>query len=114
MSALDVTCDGCGGALVADGRPVAPVPASASGCGCAVRSAVASQREAVERIARAGRLPADAIARIASDVYEVPRDALLPRPLPCGCALDAARECPHDDDRTQDDIECAVMDRETE
>jgi hypothetical protein len=37
-----------------------------------------------------------------------------PRPLPCGCALDAARECPHDDDRTQDDYECAVMDRETE
>jgi hypothetical protein len=34
--------------------------------------------------------------------------------LPCGCALDAARECPHDDDRTQDDYECAVLDRETE
>lgn len=37
-----------------------------------------------------------------------------PRPLPCGCALDAARECPHDDEMSRDDYECAVMDRETE
>jgi len=77
--ARNVTCDGCGGTLVADGRPVAPVPASASGCGCAVRAAVASQRAAVERVARAGRLPADAIARIAGGVYDVPRDVLPPR-----------------------------------
>jgi len=34
--------------------------------------------------------------------------------LPCGCALDAARECPHDDDRTQEDIDSAALDRETE
>jgi hypothetical protein len=34
--------------------------------------------------------------------------------LPCGCALDAARECPHDDEMSRDDYECAVMDRETE
>jgi len=114
VSALDVTCDGCGGARVADGRPVAPVPASASGCACALRSAVAAQRAAVERVAVAGRLPADAIARIASGVYEVPRDALPPSALPCGCALDAARDCPHDDDRTQDDRDSAALDRETE
>jgi hypothetical protein len=37
-----------------------------------------------------------------------------PDALPCGCALDAARECPHDDDRTQDDRDSAVLDRETE
>jgi hypothetical protein len=37
-----------------------------------------------------------------------------PRPLPCGCALDAALEYPHDDDRTQDDRDNARLDRETE
>ena len=115
MSARNVTCDGCGGALVADGRPVAPAPASASGCGCAVRAAVASQRAAVERVARAGRLPADAIARIAGGVYDVPRDALPPRgALLCGCSYDNARRCPHDGGRTRDDNDNAVLDRETE
>jgi hypothetical protein len=41
-------------------------------------------------------------------------DAVSADALPCGCALDAARECPHDDDRTQDDRDSAVLDRETE
>lgn len=36
-----------------------------------------------------------------------------PDALPCGCALDDARDCPHDD-RTQDDIDNAALDRETE
>jgi hypothetical protein len=34
--------------------------------------------------------------------------------LPCGCALDAAHKCPHDDDRTQYDRDNAALDRETE
>ena len=114
MIARNVTCDGCGGALVADGRPVAPVPASASGCGCAVRAAVASQRAAVERVARAGRLPADVVARIVSGVYEVPRDVLPPSALLCGCSYDNARRCPHDGGRTRDDHDNAALDRETE
>lgn len=37
-----------------------------------------------------------------------------PDALPCGCALDDARDCPHDDDRTQDDRDNAALDRETE
>ena len=115
MSAgIVVTCDGCGGALVADGRPVAPVPTSASGCGCAVRAAVASQRAAVERVARAGRLPADVVARIVSGIYEVPRDVLPPSALLCGCSYDNARRCPHDGGRSRDDNDSAVLDRETE
>lgn len=33
---------------------------------------------------------------------------------PCGCGMAALRECPHDDDRTQDDRDTAALDRETE
>lgn len=56
---------GCGGHT-----GVEPWPAHAAGCACAARAKVASQREAIEKIAQAGSLKPHLIARIADGTFK--------------------------------------------
>ena len=56
---------GCGGYT-----RVKPWPEHASGCACAVRATAASQRDAIERIAQAGSLKPELIARINDGTFE--------------------------------------------
>jgi len=62
---LDATCAACGGLV-----DVEPAPEHAKGCACAIRAKAASQRKAIEKIAKAGSLSPELIARLTSGTYE--------------------------------------------